>query len=57
MIDLDSILQQVRGIIEKASMAVQAVFFFTLAAGIASAVYVRRHLDHLDLIAVLKTRE
>ena len=35
VIDLDSILQQVRGIIEKASMAVQAVFFFTLAAGIA----------------------
>jgi putative ABC transport system permease protein len=35
VIDLDSILQQVRGIIEKATMAVQAVFFFTLAAGIA----------------------
>lgn len=29
----------------------------TLAAGIASAAYVRRHLDHLDLIEVLKTRE
>lgn len=35
VIDLDSILQQVRGIIEKASLAVQAVFVFTLAAGIA----------------------
>ena len=35
VIDLDSILQQVRGIIEKASLAVQAVFLFTLAAGIA----------------------
>jgi putative ABC transport system permease protein len=35
VIDLDSILQQVRGIIEKATMAVQAVFFFTIAAGIA----------------------
>jgi len=35
VIDLDAILQQVRGIIEKASMAVQAVFVFTLAAGIA----------------------
>jgi putative ABC transport system permease protein len=35
VIDLDSILQQVRGIIEKATMAVQAVYFFTLAAGIA----------------------
>ncbi|MDX1515497.1 MAG: FtsX-like permease family protein [Woeseiaceae bacterium] len=35
VIDLDSILRQVRGIIEKASLAVQAVFFFTLAAGIA----------------------
>tara|TARA_R110002049_G_scaffold20717_14_gene75988 strand:- start:3958 stop:6450 length:2493 start_codon:yes stop_codon:yes gene_type:complete len=35
VIDLDSILQQVRGIIEKASLAVQAVFFFTLAAGVA----------------------
>ena len=35
VIDLDSILQQVRGIIEKASLAVQAVFIFTLAAGIA----------------------
>ena len=33
VIDLDSILQQVRSIIEKASLAVQAVFFFTLAAG------------------------
>ena len=35
VIDLDSILQQIRGIIEKASLAVQAVFLFTLAAGIA----------------------
>jgi len=35
VIDLDSILQQVRGIIEKASLAVQAVFVFTLAAGVA----------------------
>jgi putative ABC transport system permease protein len=34
-IDLESILRQVRGIIEKASLAVQAVFIFTLAAGIA----------------------
>ncbi len=35
VIDLGAILQQVRGIIEKASLAVQAVFLFTLAAGIA----------------------
>jgi putative ABC transport system permease protein len=35
VIDIDAILQQVRGIIDKASMAVQAVFVFTLAAGIA----------------------
>jgi len=35
VIDLDAILQQLRGIIEKASLAVQAVFFFTLAAGVA----------------------
>ncbi len=35
VIDIDSVLQQVRGIIEKASLAVQAVFFFTIAAGIA----------------------
>ena len=35
VIDLDAILQQVQGIIEKASLAVQAVFLFTLAAGIA----------------------
>lgn len=35
VIDIDAILQQVRGIIEKASLAVQAVFIFTLAAGIA----------------------
>ena len=28
-----------------------------LAASVASALYVRRHLDHLDLIAVLKSRE
>jgi putative ABC transport system permease protein len=35
VIDIDAILQQVRGIIEKASVAVQAVFAFTLAAGVA----------------------
>jgi len=35
VIDIDAILQQVRGIIEKASLAVQAVFIFTLAAGVA----------------------
>lgn len=35
VIDLDSILQQIRGIVEKASLAVQAVFAFTLAAGVA----------------------
>jgi putative ABC transport system permease protein len=35
VIDLDSILQQIRGIIEKASLAVQAVFVFTILAGIA----------------------
>ncbi|PWF43986.1 ABC transporter permease [Massilia glaciei] len=28
-----------------------------LAAGVASALVVRRHIDHLDLVAVLKTRE
>lgn len=35
VIDLDAILQQIRGIVQKASLAVQAVFIFTLAAGIA----------------------
>ena len=35
VIDLDSILRQVRGIVEKATLAVQAVFVFTLAAGVA----------------------
>jgi putative ABC transport system permease protein len=35
VIDLDAILQQIKGIIEKVSLAVQAVFVFTLAAGIA----------------------
>ncbi|MBT8104485.1 MAG: FtsX-like permease family protein [Woeseiaceae bacterium] len=35
VIDLGAILEQVRGIIDKASLAVQAVFVFTLAAGIA----------------------
>jgi len=35
VIDIDSILQQIRGIVQKASLAVQAVFVFTLAAGIA----------------------
>jgi putative ABC transport system permease protein len=35
VIDLDSILQQIRGIVQKASLAVQAVFIFTLAAGVA----------------------
>lgn len=34
VIDIDAILEQVRGIIDKASLAVQAVFIFTLAAGI-----------------------
>lgn len=35
VIDLDIILEQVRNIIDKASLAVQAVFTFTIAAGIA----------------------
>ena len=35
VIDIGAILAQVRGIVEKASLAVQAVFVFTLAAGIA----------------------
>jgi putative ABC transport system permease protein len=35
VIDLDAVLAQVRGIIDKASLAVQAVFVFTLAAGVA----------------------
>jgi putative ABC transport system permease protein len=35
VIDLGAILEQVRGIVEKASLAVQAIFLFTLAAGIA----------------------
>ncbi len=35
VIDLDVILEQVKGIIDKASLAVQAVFAFTIAAGIA----------------------
>jgi len=35
VIDIDTILEQVTSIIDKASLAVQAVFIFTLAAGIA----------------------
>ncbi len=35
VIDIDAILTQVKGIIDKASLAVQSVFVFTLAAGIA----------------------
>ena len=35
VIDLERILEQVKGIIDKASLAVQAVFLFTLAAGVA----------------------
>ena len=35
VIDIDSILQRVRGIINKASLAVEAVFIFTIAAGVA----------------------
>jgi putative ABC transport system permease protein len=35
VIDLDAILEQVKSIINKASLAIQAVFVFTLAAGIA----------------------
>jgi len=35
VIDIESILLQIKGIIDKASLAVQAVFIFTLGAGIA----------------------
>lgn len=35
VIDIDTILEQVKSVIDKASLAVQAVFVFTLAAGIA----------------------
>ena len=35
VIDLEAILEQVRGIIDKASLAVQVVFAFTIAAGVA----------------------
>ncbi len=35
IIDIDAILQQITGILDKVSLAVQAVFVFTLAAGIA----------------------
>jgi len=35
IIDIDTILEQIKSIIDKASLAVQAVFIFTLAAGIA----------------------
>jgi putative ABC transport system permease protein len=35
VIDIEAILLQIKGIIDKASLAVQAVFVFTLAAGIA----------------------
>lgn len=35
VIDIESILLQVKNIIDKASLAIQAVFIFTLAAGIA----------------------
>jgi putative ABC transport system permease protein len=35
VIDIDTILEQIKSIIDKASLAVQVVFIFTLAAGIA----------------------
>ncbi len=35
IIDIETILEQIKSIIDKASLAVQAVFVFTLAAGIA----------------------
>ncbi len=35
VIDIDAILLQIKGILDKVSLAVQAVFVFTLAAGIA----------------------
>ena len=35
VIDIETILAQIKGIIDKASLAVQAVFVFTLAAGVA----------------------
>jgi putative ABC transport system permease protein len=34
LIDLESVLSQLRGVIDKASLAVQAVFVFTLLAGV-----------------------
>lgn len=35
VIDIDAILMQIKGILDKVSLAVQSVFVFTLAAGIA----------------------
>lgn len=35
VINLDIILEQIKGIIDKASLAIQAVFVFTIAAGVA----------------------
>jgi putative ABC transport system permease protein len=35
VIDIDSILRQIEGILDKVSLAVQSVFVFTLGAGIA----------------------
>jgi putative ABC transport system permease protein len=35
VIDINAILQQIKGILDKVSLAVQSVFVFTLAAGIA----------------------
>jgi putative ABC transport system permease protein len=34
LIDLEAVLQQLRGVIDKASLAVQAVFVFTILAGV-----------------------
>jgi putative ABC transport system permease protein len=46
---------QIPAIIEPTTYAAAALI--VLAAALASAVAIRRRIDHLDLVAVLKTRE
>jgi putative ABC transport system permease protein len=52
---VDSELFRLPPIIEPSTYAFAVLV--VLAAGVVSALLVRRQLDHLDLIGVLKTRE
>ena len=52
---LDTDLYRIPFVIDRATYGLAAVV--VIASAVASSLVVRRRLDHLDLVAVLKTRE